>query len=595
MRQLAAIFLLILALQAHAQNIGIGTTIPNGKLQINHKGTSTTPALMVLDSSAGTGSEIKFIRQGITTARNFNMNALISGGLNSASLWAFRANSSNVMTINGDGLIYFGAAPPNFFSNFNVGTTSNFGEAIYLNGQLGEVGQPIISNFENGAPLYDANTYFLPTGFAGFGTATPAARLQINHKGTAANPALMILDSTSGAGSEIRFAREGSPVAYNFNMNAVLDPVSSSLSQWKFSGTNNQLAMTINGDGQLSTGVTPLFNALFTVNGSADFEDQIKIKGNAGVPGQPMITQGNGQAPQWYPNAYFMSNGKIGVGTDAPGAKLQINHTNSLASPALLLLDSTSGTGSSIFFQKSGIADVFKVNTILTGTAANNSLTIQHNTGTPAITIKGDNKTGVNQSAPAAALDVNGGLKVRDTMNVISDLNINRALKVNSSAGTSGQVLVSKGPGLAPAWQNMPAVLGSVDPSPMQSGQLPLAAVSLQTREFICSTQVVINAVTDKIFWIATRSVGTNGAGAISLSLYPGYTLSGAAGVPSILGPGLFDLRCSGATRQECSVSGFVTNLAPGTYDIGMVGFSPAVANWNNCDNFGTVTYMIFR
>jgi hypothetical protein len=58
------------------------------------------------------------------------------------------------------------------------------------------------------------------------------------------------------------------------------------------------------------------------------------------------------------------------------------------------------------------------------------------------ITSTSQSKVGINTNAPIEALDVNGNTNFRG------------AIKLNSSAGTSGQVLTSQGPSSDPIWLN---------------------------------------------------------------------------------------------------------------------------------------------
>ncbi len=141
----------------------------------------------------------------------------------------------------------------------------------------------------------------------------------------------------------------------------------------------------------------------------------------------------------------------IGIGTSTPTAKLQINHKNTSSSPTLTLFDSAAGTGSKLLFAKQNQGNSFSIVSNIDLFSANGSLDFR-TTFASGIILKGDGKVGINNANPAARLDVAGGVKVQDTLNVGSDINIMGNLKVNNDAGIAGQVLVSNGTGNSPEW-----------------------------------------------------------------------------------------------------------------------------------------------
>lgn len=165
-------------------------------------------------------------------------------------------------------------------------------------------------------------------------------------------------------------------------------------------------------------------------------------------------------------DAYWAKNGNtivpliagsnIGLGTSNALARLQINHRNTTANPAILLLDSAAGTGSSIQFKKTGgNGSVFTIKGMITNNASNDSLLFLHNSNS-LLTLRGNGRAGINNIPnPAATLQVGGGVKVDDTLHVGSDINIEGLVKINGDAGSAGQVLVSKGTGTNPGWEDI--------------------------------------------------------------------------------------------------------------------------------------------
>lgn len=142
----------------------------------------------------------------------------------------------------------------------------------------------------------------------------------------------------------------------------------------------------------------------------------------------------------------------VGIGTNAPASKLQINHKATASSPTIRLFDSTAGTGSSILFAKESQSNSFSVVSTIGTIAASNTLDFR-TTFNSGILLKGDGKVGIsNITNPVATLHVGGGVKINDTLNVTGDINITGKLKVNNNAGTAGQVLISQGSGNSPEW-----------------------------------------------------------------------------------------------------------------------------------------------
>ncbi|PTT35990.1 hypothetical protein DBR28_11565 [Chryseobacterium sp. HMWF028] len=66
-------------------------------------------------------------------------------------------------------------------------------------------------------------------------------------------------------------------------------------------------------------------------------------------------------------------------------------------------------------------------------------------------------QVGINTTTPQKSLHVNGSLQV------VNEVNVGGNATTAGSPGTSGQILTSKGPGVAPAWQTLNTVSGSVN------------------------------------------------------------------------------------------------------------------------------------
>lgn len=66
-------------------------------------------------------------------------------------------------------------------------------------------------------------------------------------------------------------------------------------------------------------------------------------------------------------------------------------------------------------------------------------------------------QVGINTTTPQKTFHVNGSLQV------VNEVNVGGNATTAGSAGTSGQILTSQGPGAAPAWQTLNTVSGSVN------------------------------------------------------------------------------------------------------------------------------------
>jgi hypothetical protein len=80
--------------------------------------------------------------------------------------------------------------------------------------------------------------------------------------------------------------------------------------------------------------------------------------------------------------------------------------------------------------------------------------------------------------------------------------------------------------------------------------------------------------------------------GATNLNLFIGFLATGGT-VPSNLGGGVFNMQTPQNTRQMYGLSGVLSGLAPGTYQVGLTGSSSNFANWNN-NEWGYVTALVF-
>lgn len=127
----------------------------------------------------------------------------------------------------------------------------------------------------------------------------------------------------------------------------------------------------------------------------------------------------------------------VGIGTTAPGSKLQVNYNSADVTVAngFHLVDSGINQYNKIRLSKSGQTTGMNIGLFsISNTNASKYLDIFSDSVTTA-TFQGNGRVGIKNLYPGYTLDVGG------------DINTSGALRVNGSAGTTGQVLLSNGDG----------------------------------------------------------------------------------------------------------------------------------------------------
>jgi len=307
--------------------LGLGTKEMQGRMQINHRSNPSSPSMQILDSANGSGSTIEFARLGLD------------------SLFTIKA-------FGGDQ-----SAP----SSLRFGVRKRSGSIIMLDQDL---------------------STFMANGNVGFGTSSPSAKLQVNHRSSKNIPTLAILDSAGGAGSSIQFRRQG-------------------------------------------------LDSAFSITGVPD--------GNESRRG--LILGWRDDSLLW-----LKPNGALGLGTNMPMARMQVNHRSNPGNPSLLLLDSAGGIGNMLSLRKEGVNRGFNIGAAISEAGANSLSFLRFDaSGTNAFMHynANTNRLGINTINPQNTLDVNGSLR------------INGALETGAGTGQAGEVLTSQGPNLPPIWQNL--------------------------------------------------------------------------------------------------------------------------------------------
>jgi hypothetical protein len=419
----ATLFLLgfPMCMLAQSGHVGIGTLTPNARLQINHKSSAQTPAMIIFDSVGGEGATIGLRRSG--NIKNLNI------------------------TLDNTGLKFF----PTQLDSTDASTPLLF--------------QGIIGN----------NNF-------GLGTETPLARLQVNHKAKGESPSFLILDSIGGIGPNISLRRIGSVNYFDMLMDEKgmkfdwigsnydrATPVLAFTPYRKIGvGTDEPSArFQINHKANDSTpslrlvdsvgGTGPSFD--FTINklGSGFYDDSLLWFRQHVIPGATpaesrfAISTGIARAADPL-KAYKLENvivssyysGHVGFGSsDLLPARVNIEHRSTVQSPLLQLVDSTEGNGNMIQFRKQGTTEGISITTNLTG--ANPNWSVRRIDQTTPLLYQGllNNRVGIGTANPQATLDVNGSLRI---IGVLIAMN---------TAGQPGQVLTSNGPNEPATWKEV--------------------------------------------------------------------------------------------------------------------------------------------
>jgi len=173
-----------------------------------------------------------------------------------------------------------------------------------------------------------------------------------------------------------------------------------------------------------------------------------------------------------------------------------------------------------------------------------------------------DGPVGIGTTTPTANLEVIGTTKTD-------------AFVMTTGAGT-GKVLTSDAFGNG-TWQSSPAsgTAGFYNSGP---GVFPLAAT-----QFLSTTVTVTISSGQQIYVDANQTFGsTIAGGAGSLDLYVGYRVAGSGATPTLLGGGMFNIAVPQGFRMPFGISGVITGLPAGTYEVGMAGDDDGNGNWDN-------------
>ena len=210
--------------------------------------------------------------------------------------------------------------------------------------------------------------------------------------------------------------------------------------------------------------------------------------------------------------------------------------------------------------------------------------------------IKGDGRIGIGTPVPheSAILDMNSSDRgflipkmTKDAREAITSPA--RGLIIYQTNNGPG-LYVNKGEEASPSWFHAGVSQPSVPQGYTEHGISTISTLN----SFISRTvEITIVSESQRIFVSAHAALGST-TGANDLNLFPGYRLSTqTSDPPTQVGGGLLGLSVSANQRNIFSISGYITNLAPGIYSVGVIGQSSVAASWNNND-FTYVTAVVF-
>lgn len=204
-RSLLFLGLLLWAMAALSQNVGIGELSPGAKLAV--RATDAFSRSLLLKTNTND-----------TTLYVQGFNHYLGGGYTNLSSSALTINNKHFLPFDNShltlmawgeksGINAAGSLSMLEFRNINGGNSR-----YSISGYLGGATPHSMSLFYYNQTTGDSKTllHFTQEGYTGVGTFTPVGRMQINHTATVANPTLNLFDSSSMAGPILQFRNAGS-------------------------------------------------------------------------------------------------------------------------------------------------------------------------------------------------------------------------------------------------------------------------------------------------------------------------------------------------------------------------------------------------
>jgi hypothetical protein len=314
-----------------AQNVGIGTTAPTGRLQVNHRSVNQT-GLLLLDSTLQGSGSMEF--RNVNNTRRMLVQGFSASNFNNGQYLDIKSDSVFAATFRGNGRL--GVNNPEPLYTLDVTGDINTTNALRVNGSSGQNGQVLRSN-GNGTMAWDNmaqyNNFVTLRSLTTTTWTVPAGATKI----------LVEVWGAGGGGCVLAGGGAGGYVKAHFTVNPgdVISYVTGD------GGAGAVSATATNGSGSVCTVGT----VSVTAGGGQGALFLTAANGQGGIGGSYSVTgsfsnyiglsggSGKSQERSYYQfNATtFYENGKAGRGGDAP------NHPESGGAGQTYLFNTTGG------------------------------------------------------------------------------------------------------------------------------------------------------------------------------------------------------------------------------------------------------------
>lgn len=211
--------LFALALKSIAQNIGIGTITPLGKLQVNHRSDGIVPTILLYDSVANAGGSIEFRNAG---ARKWMQQSSLSTNA-SSQYFDFRTDSLYVMTLRGSGNVGIGNLSPT--NRLDVAGDINLTGVLKLDGSSGISGKILQSNGASSQTWVSPTNSLYSNNYADY----LATGFTVVTGGPTSNVLSRTIVLTGTAKVKIRSAANLNGLSMKGNMQTAIDPATAAV------------------------------------------------------------------------------------------------------------------------------------------------------------------------------------------------------------------------------------------------------------------------------------------------------------------------------------------------------------------------------
>jgi len=379
----------ILIVNASTSNVGIGTTTPGAKLDVNG-------SLAVRGSISFTGP-------------------------------SYIGASSRLLMVDNEG---------------NVSATTTLAGVSMPTGATGQT-------LRYGASAWEAtSTIYIKDGKVGIKTNTPTEALSVEgnvYINTGESSNTFVVHNNPEQNNQIRVDGDAGNVILSESFGNV--GIGAPAPDAKLD-VNGSLAVrgSVSFTGPLYTGTG---SRLLMVDSSGNVSATSTLSGVSMPSGTTGQTLRYGASGWEATSTIYIKDGKVGIGTTNPGVSLEINqNTGAIITPLLrLTYSNTVGAGGSIDFYTSTSANWGRIESAadISNYGSMRFYTAKNGVLTEALRIKGDGNVGIGTTTPAAKLDVNGSLAVRSAVSFTgpSYTGSNRLLMVDSAGNVSATSTLS--------------------------------------------------------------------------------------------------------------------------------------------------------